>query len=128
MGNPGFEYKIFLAPSANQLTSQGTGCDIVPVGIGGTSRISLAVTGKSISYADSNCWSSTYGSYTGYIKYIRRIGSFDSEIGEDFKITCTQNFNEVELNDKYSISFFGGFRHVSTKVFYSQDRPKSEDR
>ena len=57
-------------------------------------------------------------SYTAYIKYIRRIGSFDSEIGEDFKITCKQDFKEIELNDNYAISFFGGFRNVSTEILF----------
>ena len=135
------------------MTSQAAGCNIVPIGVTGTSSSNLGVTDQTISYEESTCWSSLYGSlgyrisrsiypnryndknhhwsisgslhkatsyqypmksYTGYIKYIRRIGSFDSEIGEDFKITCKQDFKEIELNDNYAINFFGGFRKIST--------------
>ena len=137
------------------MTSQAAGCNIVPIGVTGTSNSNLGVTDQTVSYEESTCWSSLYGSlgciisslstridtsmdsrtrtisgslhsatgyqypiesYTGYIKYIRRIGSFDSEIGEDFKITCKQDFKEIELNDNYAIKFFGGFRKISTKI------------
>ena len=55
-------------------------------------------------------------SYTGIIKYFRNIGNgVFFGIGEDKIITCKQNFTDIELNEKYSISFFGGFRAVSLK-------------
>ena len=34
-------------------------------------------------------------------------------IAQDKIITCKLNFTDIELNEKYSISFFGGFRPVS---------------
>ena len=59
-------------------------------------------------------------SYTGYIRYIETFRNAagniiaDAPIGEDFKITCNQNFKDIELNKGYSINFYGGFRHLST--------------
>ena len=58
-------------------------------------------------------------SYTGYIRYIETFRNadgtvIDAPVGEDFKITCNQNFKDIELNEKYSINFYGGFRHLST--------------
>ena len=62
LGNHDFEYKIFLAPSANLMTSQAAGCNIVPIGVTGTSSSNLGVTDQAISYEESTCWSSLYGS------------------------------------------------------------------
>ena len=58
-------------------------------------------------------------SYTGYSRYIESWRNDDgtvinAPVGEDFKITCNQNFKDIELNEKYSINFYGGFRHLST--------------
>ena len=66
LSNHVFDYKIFLAPSANLMTSQSAACNIVLTGSNDTSASSLAVTQKSIPYAESHCWSSGYGS-EGYL-------------------------------------------------------------
>ena len=115
LGNHEAEYKIFLAPSASATDSPAIGCDIVPKDPGGTSSSgSLSVVDKPLMYSNSECWSSTYGSYTGVVKYYRKIddGTFVG-IGQDKIITCKLDFADIELTEKYSITFFGGFRPVS---------------
>ena len=123
LGNPEAEYKIFLAPSASATDSPAIGCDIVPKDAGGISSSgSLAVSDKPLLYSNSECWSSTYGSYTGVVKYYRKIndGTFVG-IGQDKIITCKLDFADIELTEKYSINFFGGFRPVSEIYFLLTD-------
>ena len=123
LGNHEAEYKIFLAPSASATDSPAIGCDIVPKDVGGISSSgSLAVSDKPLLYSNNDCWSSTYGSYTGVVKYYRKIndGSFVG-IGQDKIITCKLDFAHIELTEKYSISFFGGFRLVSEIYFLLTD-------
>ena len=68
-----------------------------------------------------------YQSYTGVVKYYRNIGNGNGfiGIGEDKIITCKLKFDEIELNEKYSISFFGGFRPVLFKLISSDVSKKS---
>ena len=115
LGNHEAEYKIFLAPSASATDSPAIGCDIVHKDAGGISSSgSLSVIDQPLMYSNSECWSSTYGSYTGVVKYYRKIddGTFVG-IGQDKIITCKLDFADIELTEKYSINFFGGFRPVS---------------